>query len=91
MQLQTADQTRYCFKSHARKRLEERYDLRLDNAAWNQLKSKSSEAKFIGKSNDNPNRVIRALMFHDVMLYFVWDKNYNEIVTFLLPELIKPI
>ena len=77
---------RHCFKSHARKRLEERYGMCLDNMDWNQLKSKTSEAKFIRRCEDNPNRVERMLLFHGVALRFIWDKTFNEIVTFLPPR-----
>lgn len=85
MKTKSADEMRHNFKSHARKRLEERYGIALDNMAWNELKGLVSEAKFIRKCKDNPNRVERMLLFHGMALRFIWDKNFNEIVTFLPP------
>ncbi len=75
---------RRCFRSHARNRLWERYQIAMDNQEWQAFKSKTSEAKFIKKLTDV--RVLRALPYKDKMLYFIWDKNVGEIVTFIPKE-----
>lgn len=84
--LTLTDELRHHFKVHARRRLEERYGLNFDNSTWNEIRGKMGESKFLRKDPSNENRVERELLFRGVCLRFVWDKSFNEIVTFLPPR-----
>ncbi len=71
----------YRFKAHAMKRLKERYGVVMTDKEWQEFKSKTSMAEFVKQLP--PNRVLRAMVFNDTKLFFVWDRTIGEIVTFL--------
>ncbi len=81
--LDDKEHKRRCFKSHARRRLLERYNINVSDKEWSYLKSKVSEAKFV--RNITPIRVLKSFPFKQKTLFFVYDRFVGEIVTFLPP------
>lgn len=70
------------YKYHAKRRARERYGVNLSVEELVDIKNNIRKTKFVYKVKHS-NRVIRRVFHAGKQMFFIWDKEMNEIITFL--------